>query len=193
MTAPLACLLALGACGNVAPGGTSGGKGVGSSSNGSNSSSASGASGGSASGCPGATIDAGTCSAYGACVTASVTGACKPSYDACYGAGGPCAAYLTCTAPCECSNSACVSACASSMTSSCTNCLQAGTTCSEDACSTQFAQCLVGVPDAGIHTCADLARCCASLPAADQSTCLQVVSVGNGTVCSTFFAAVACP
>src|SRR5207237_8230692 len=96
-------------------------------------------------GCAVATIDAGMCTSYGSCVSQSVGGECNSSYGTCYAGGGPCATYLACTASCNCSDGACVSACDPSMSPACTSCLQTATMCSENACSAQLAQCLVGI------------------------------------------------
>jgi hypothetical protein len=144
-------------------------------------------------GCPVSVVDAGACTNYTACVSATVPGSCKSSYDACYASGGPCAAFIACTAPCNCSDQACVSACGSSMSASCNDCLQTATNCSENACSAQLAQCVVGINDAATHDCVDLAKCCGSLVPSEQGACVETVTVANDTICSTFFATVGCP
>ncbi len=143
-------------------------------------------------GCAVAIIDAGTCTSYGTCVSGTVTGSCKSTYATCYASGGPCSAFVACTASCDCSNSACVSACMPSMSSACNDCLQSASNCSENACSAQIAQCLVGINDAATHNCVDLANCCGSLPSNEVSASDSTVMVGNDAFCSTVFATVGC-
>jgi hypothetical protein len=79
------------------------------------------------------------------------------------------------------------------MSPACNSCLQNASSCSENKCSSQLAQCLVGINDAGTHNCTDLAKCCPLLVASAQSGCVELVTLDNDTACSTLFASAGCP
>ena len=168
--------------------------------NGNTAGASSGGSGGGAGGIPGSACgSSGTsttnCPSYTSCVETS----CTTQLKACYGAGyaggnysgGACSAYVTCTQACAC-NSTCIQAC--SQTAECSTCLTTWEMCAQNACATQFNQCLSAALDAGpgSHTCADLSACCAQQPANMQSDCVQVANGKIDLICNSLYSALSC-
>ncbi len=151
------------------------------------SSSNNGGSGG-GTGCPGP----GSCAAMDQCVQAH----CESKLQAC---ASPCSAMISCENKCGCSNTSCIGNCGQQMTQACSSCYQDVTTCVQQNCANVScgtggtggsggsggSNGTGGTPgvDGGGATCADLAACCAQLPAADQQSCNSIVSNGNDSVC----------
>lgn len=151
------------------------------------SSSNGGSSGGT--GCPAP----GSCAAMEQCVQAH----CESKVQACE---SPCSAMISCQNNCGCSNTSCVDNCSNQMTQACSNCVQQVGACATQNCAS--VSCGAGGAggaggtsgmagaggtqgvDGGGATCADLASCCAQLPASEQQACNSIVSNGNNYACS---------
>lgn len=141
--------------------------------------------------CPGAVSGgqslAGCASAQRASYASCVSSACSVEQKNCFGAsfalgsaGGPCAAYLTCTSDCGCDDDACLARCGAS--TSCAACLTTLASCAL-GCTSQLS-CDGGVPDAGgfadagAASCAALLSCCAGLPVDRASACQVAYNQG---------------
>lgn len=102
---------------------------------------------------------------------------CQTEAKACYGDsylsgsfGGSCGPYITCTQKCECNDTACFQACASSLDQNCQTCQTTYGTCINQKCPAP--SCMTGGSG---KTCADLEACCAKIPSGqDKSTCETV-------------------
>ncbi len=102
---------------------------------------------------------------------------CQTEAKACYGDsylngsfGGVCGPYITCTQKCECNDTACYQACATSLDQNCQTCQTTYSNCIQQKCPAP--SCLTGGTG---KTCSDLQACCAKIPAGqDKTTCETV-------------------